>query len=91
MGYHWIVYENISIDWYFLGIEGAYMWPKAIYTTGESNFDYSTVKGSIQESISSIWYFRNKLVQTTNRNNQTVWIPSFIPLLRTGISVGYAF
>lgn len=91
MGYQWIVHDNISIDWYFLGIEGAYMWPKAIYTTGESNFDYSTIKGSIQESISSIWYFRNKLVQTTNRDNQTVWIPSFIPLIRTGISIGYAF
>ncbi len=91
MGYQWIIHDNISIDWYFLGIEADYMWPRAIYSTAESNFDYSSVKGSIQESISEVWYFRNKLVQTTNPGNQTAWITSFIPLFRTGFSIGYAF
>jgi len=92
MGYQWIVFDKVTIDWYFLGLNGAYMFPKLVYSTAnKSNFDYSSIKDNVSEVLDGFGYLQKSLVQESSSKNLTNWLPAFVPGIRSGISIGYAF
>jgi hypothetical protein len=92
LGYQWIVFDKVSIDWYFLGVNCAYMFPKVVYTTAnKSSFDYSSIKDDVSEVLDAFSYLQKNLIQESSSKNLTNWLPAFVPGIRTGISIGYAF
>jgi hypothetical protein len=91
MGYHWIVYDKISIDWYFLGIGVEYMMPKLVYTTDEENFNYGSIVDNVKSVFDGWNYFQKRLKTTVNKDNMTAKLPTFFPGIKTGLSIGFAF
>ncbi len=92
MGYQWIVFDKVTIDWYFLGVNGAYMFPKLVYSiANNSGFDYSSIKDDVYDVLNGFGYLQNGLIQESSSKNLTNWLPAFVPGIRSGISIGYAF
>jgi hypothetical protein len=91
MGYHWIVYDKISIDWYFLGIGVEYVMPKLVYTTDNAYFDYSTIVDNVKSVFDGWDYFQKRLKTNPSKDNMTAKLPTFFPGIKTGLSIGYAF
>jgi hypothetical protein len=91
MGYHWIVYDKISIDWYFLGLGAEYVMPKAVYTTDSKNFNYSSIVDNVVAVFDGWGYFQKRLKTTTSNNNMTAKLHTLFPGIKAGLSIGYAF
>jgi hypothetical protein len=93
MGYHWIVYEKISIDLYFLGLGVEYIMPKLVYTANTPGFsgDYSSIVDDVKGVFDGWGYFQKRLKTTVNNDNMTAKLPTFFPGIKMGLSVGYAF
>jgi len=91
MGYHWIVFDKISIDWYFLGVGAEFIMPKLIYTTDKTNFNYSSIGDNIREVFDGWDYFQKRLKMSPGSENMTAKLPTFFPGIKTGLTLGYAF
>jgi hypothetical protein len=91
MGYHWIVYDKISIDWYFLGIGVEYIMPKLVYTTDRTNFNYSSIVDNVVAVFDGWNYFQKRLKTNPSIDNMTAKLPTFFPGIKTGLTIGYAF
>jgi hypothetical protein len=91
MGFHWIVYDKISIDWSFFGLGVAYMNPRMVYSIDKENFNYSTIEQDIRDVFDGWDYFEKRLVTTPGENNLVAKLSTLFPGIRMGISIGYAF
>ena len=91
IGYHWVVYDRISIDWYFFGVGAEYLIPKLVYTTDKNNFDYSTIVDDVREVFTGWDYFEKRLKTNPSADNMTAKLPTFFPGIKTGLTIGFAF
>jgi hypothetical protein len=91
MGYHWVVYDKISIDWYFLGIGVEYITPKLVYTTDQEDFDYKSIVDNVVAVFDGWGYFQKRLKTNPTSENMTAKLPTFFPGIKTGLTIGYAF
>lgn len=92
-GYHWLIYDQISIDWYFIGIGLENMTLNADYVRREnSTFQYNLIEGDVKEVFSETPDFiKNKVNVSTTSDALNIKLPVWIPGIRAGFSVGYAF
>jgi hypothetical protein len=91
LGYHWVVYDRISIDWYFIGIGAEYMMPKLVYTTDDPDFDYQSIQQNVRDVFKGWSYFQKRLKTTHSKDNMTAKLSTFFPGVKTGLSIGFAF
>lgn len=95
MGYQWIISDVITVDWYFMGFGAEYVMPKLTYQNVayaiKGGFDYNTITDDIEGSLDGLGYFQNKLKMKANSDNLTVRCPVFLPGIKTGLSIGFAF
>ena len=68
------------------------MFPKLVYSiANNSGFDYSSIKDDVYDVLNGFGYLQNGLIQESSSKNLTNWLPAFVPGIRSGISIGYAF
>lgn len=91
MGYHWVVFDKVSIDWYFFGVGIEYAMAKGVYTYEDSDYDYSTITDNVKDVFDGWNYFQKNLKTTVNKENMTAKLSSILPGIKTGITIGYAF
>jgi len=95
MGYHWIINNKFSIDWYFVGLGLERMNINIEYIAKVPGYTY-TGSQDIQDDIKNVFndfdylYKRIKTESIPNKN-ATAKLPFFSPGIKTGFSIGYAF
>ena len=95
LGAQWIISEAFTIDWYFLGVEFDRDVFAIKYSTDSENPDFETVKNTIEKIYSGIpilgSYLRKLTGISTGSNYIRAKVPLYLPDIRTGLSIGYAF
>lgn len=92
-GYHWLIGDKFSIDWYFigLGVENISLNADYISQTA-SNFNYALIEGDVREVFTDTPDFiRNKVNVTKSSESLHIKIPIWAPGIRSGFTLGYAF
>jgi hypothetical protein len=92
MGVQFLVLKRISLDWYFLGVEGGLL-NGDITTKVNSNINIDDMKIEVDKFIEDLPPFlSNKLTATKTTSGVDVNARSIpLPWLRTGFSIGIAF
>jgi len=92
LGYHWLIYDKISIDWYFLGIglekmnlNGKYNAPR------HETFNYAYIEDDIWKTFEDVKFLHNKLSTEVTPDNLLLKLPLWLPGIKTGFTIGYAF
>lgn len=92
LGYHWLIYDKISIDWYFLGIGAEHMNLKGkYYAPNYKSFNYTYIEDDIWETFEDVKYLYNKLSTEVTPDNLQLKLPLWLPGIKTGFTIGYAF
>jgi len=95
LGAQWIVSDVFTIDWYFLGIEIDRDALSLKYTADSANPDFEKVRSTIETIYSSIPIVGSALKKlshiSTGNNSIKAKLPWFMPDIRAGLSIGYAF
>jgi hypothetical protein len=97
VGYQWLISKKISIDWYFLGIGAQKFTGNASWVlTAESaakytNFDYNTIIDDVNDPFFKVEYVKKNYSYKMSSNAMNVKLPLWLPDIRTGITIGYAF
>ena len=92
MGVQCLLFKRVSLDWYFLGIEGG-MLSGDITTKVNSNINIVDMKTEVDKFIADLPAFlSNKLKATQTSQGVDVNAKSIpLPWVRTGLSIGIAF
>lgn len=91
MGYHWVINDYISIDWYFIGLGIESISAKFVYVTETRNFDYNTIVDDFIDVFDGFDYFQKKINTATSPENMTAKLPFIAPGIKTGLTIGVAF
>ena len=92
MGYHWQIYKNVSVDWYFVGVGIEKFKLDATYTAvGVKNFNYSSIEADVKEVFSNVKYFGKNLTTEATSDGLKIKLPLWLPGVRSGFTIGYAF
>lgn len=93
LGFQWIIKEHFSIDFNIFGLGVDYYNPKFKYTRQDKALiDYDSVKKDVEASLSEAKYFAKRAKYENNDNkNLDVKIPLWLPGIRLGLTLGYAF
>ncbi|HPR32024.1 MAG TPA: DUF3575 domain-containing protein [Prolixibacteraceae bacterium] len=91
MGYHWLIRDCISIDWFFIGLGVESISSRFVYITQTPGFDYSTIVDDFVNVFEGFDYFQNKIKTTSGPENMTANLPFLFPGIKTGITIGYSF
>ncbi|MCF8360720.1 MAG: DUF3575 domain-containing protein [Prolixibacteraceae bacterium] len=91
MGYHWVINDYISIDWYFVGLGVESILANFVYVTETSNFDYSTIEDDFVNVFEGFDYFQDKIKTGNSAENMTAKLPFIAPGFKTGLTIGVAF
>ena len=91
MGVQWLLFKRVSLDWYFLGIEGGMLSGDIKSEVTNTNID--DMKTEVDNFIADLPAFlSNKLKATQTSQGVDVNAKSVpLPWLRTGLSIGIAF
>jgi hypothetical protein len=92
MGYQWLVSDKISIDWYFLGFGAEWLNTSAAYVTQNgSAFNYSTIEDDVLGVFDGFTFVEKRLTTEPVDDRLKINLPVWLPGVKTGISIGYAF
>jgi len=97
LGYHWLISDKISIDWFFLGIGAQKLTGNASWVlTAESatkytNFDYHTIIDDVNEPFYKVDYVKQSYQYDVTSDAMNVKITPWIPDIKMGLTIGYAF
>ncbi len=95
LGAQWIISDAFTIDWYFFGLEFDRDVFALKYSTDSENPDFQTVKNTIEAIYSGIPilgpYLRKLTGISTRSNSIRAKVPLYLPDIRAGLSIGYAF
>lgn len=91
MGYHWLINNKFSIDWYFVGLGVERINLKGSYITAASGYNYSTIEDDVEDVFSGFKIIQNRLKTEVTPNALEVKLPIWMPGIKTGLSIGYAF
>ncbi|MBN2806934.1 MAG: DUF3575 domain-containing protein [Prolixibacteraceae bacterium] len=92
MGYQWLINDKVSIDWYFIGagLERAFI--NASYVLASNNsFNYQLIEGDVREVFEGFGLLERNLMTRDDPERLKIELPVWMPGLRTGLSVGFAF
>lgn len=92
-GYQWLIAKKVSIDWYFLGLGVARFVGNANYVINpiQSNFDYGSIEENVMGIFKNVPYFEDKAKSEINSDNMDINLPVWVPGIRAGLTIGYAF
>jgi len=92
MGFQWLIKDRIAVDWYFFGAGAERVNFNASYVTetGKS-FNYSYIKGDVDDFFTDINIFKKKYVSEVRPERLKIELPVWMPGIKTGFSIGYAF
>lgn len=92
MGYQWVVKEHFTIDWYFFGagLERAFI--NASYVTSDDrSFNYQYIESDVREVFEGFGLVEKNLMTRVDPQRLKIELPVWIPGIRTGFTLGYAF
>lgn len=96
MGYHWIINNKISIDWYFIGLGVERLNAQLEYVPQSAGYNFNDSGKNIEVEIKDVFndfeYLQNRVsTETVDNKNTTAKLPFFFAGIKTGFSIGYAF
>jgi hypothetical protein len=102
IGYQWIIRDQITIDWYFIGIGVEHMTlngefrtdqeePYNYETQEDENFNYSLISGSVKNTFSDVDFVAKRVKTEAKDDHLLVKIPLWLPGIRSGFTIGFAF
>lgn len=91
IGYQWLINDIVAIDLYFFGAGVDFYNLKLVYSTPQSGFNYNTIVDDITEVFEDVNYFKKRLKNKVNTDNETTRLPFLFPGFRIGLNVGIAF
>ena len=92
MGYQWLRSDKISIDWYFLGFGAEWLNTSAAYVTQNgAAFNYSTIEDDVRGVFDGFTFIEKRLTTEPVDDKLKINLPVWLPGVKTGISIGYAF
>lgn len=91
MGYHWLINDKISLDWYFVGLGVEKMNIKGSYVTSISGFPYGSIEDDVESVFDGMKIVQNRLKTEATSDALNVKLPLWTPGIKTGLSIGYAF
>ena len=95
LGAQWIISDAFTIDWYFFGLEFDRDVFALKYSTDSESPDFQTVKNTVEAIYSGIPilgpYLRKLTGISTGSNSIRAKVPLYLPDIRAGLSIGYAF
>lgn len=91
MGYHWLIKNKISLDWYFLGLGVEKLTMRGDYVNASSGYDYSSIEDDVIDVFSGMKIIQNQLETKVTPEALNVKLPLWMPGIKTGFSIGYAF
>lgn len=95
LGVQWIISDAFTIDWYLFGVEMDRDALSIKYTSESADSDLIEVKNTIETIYNSIPFVGSTLKKltgiSTGNNYVKAKVPWFMPDIRAGFSIGYAF
>jgi len=95
MGYHWIISDRISIDWYFIGMGIERMNINIEYIAKVPGYTYTgdqDIQVDIKDVFNDFDYLYKRIkTEIIPGENATAKLPFFAPGIKTGFSIGYVF
>jgi hypothetical protein len=95
MGYHWIINDKFSIDWYFIGsglermnINIEYIAKVPGYTYKCSQDFQDDVKNAFRDFD---YLYKGIKTESIPNKNTTAKLPLFYPGIKAGFSISYVF
>jgi hypothetical protein len=96
-GYQWLISKKISIDWYFLGIGAQKLTGNASWIIKDESavkydkFDYNSIIDDVNDPFYKVEYVKKNYSYEVTNSAMNVKVPLWLPDIRTGITIGYAF
>jgi len=95
MGYHWIINDKISIDWYFIGLGAERFNTRLEYVAKSAGYTYTgaqNIEDDIKDVFNDFDYLQKRITtEVVPNKNTTAKLPFFFAGVKTGFSIGYAF
>ena len=89
IGYQFLISKTVTLDWYFLGFEAGI---GNIDFTGKSSTNLEKYKQDIENGVDGVPYYGDKIkVETVDDHIEVTAKNMFMPLFRSGFSLGIAF
>lgn len=92
IGYHWQIYDHVSIDWYFFGAGIEKLKLDAIYKAADvENFNYKNIEADVKEVFSNVKFIEKNVTTEVTSDGLKIILPQWLPGIRSGFTIGYAF
>ena len=91
MGYHWVINNKFSLDWYFVGLGVEKLNMKGAYVNANSGFNYASIQDDVEDVFSGMKIIQNQLETVVTPDALDVKLPLWFPGIKTGFTIGYAF
>ncbi|MGF7138895.1 DUF3575 domain-containing protein [Roseimarinus sediminis] len=93
MGYHWLIDQRWSIDLYFVGMGAESVNINANYRSSIDGFNYAQIEDDVKKAFddSGYLFLYSETKTTVHDDHLNVRFPFWIPGIKTGFSIGYAF
>jgi hypothetical protein len=97
LGCHWMISDLISIDWYFFGIGVQKLTGNASWVltpesaTKYTTFDYNTIVDDVNDPFYKVDYVKQNYQYNVTSSAMNVKITPWLPDLKMGLTIGFAF
>jgi len=93
IGYQFLISNTVTIDLYFLGLEGGLAFGKITSTSISNPSDANDIEADIKKTVADLPFFIKNWLTVTKENNQVFVEANKLqyPWYRAGFSIGIAF